>query len=304
MTSSHKPDSSASSPASPAAGTLATQTTPTVPAHPTRPASAAGGPWLKLAGFVLIALGLVLGVASVPTAYLPPLSLDDERLVGLTLAAPAGEVRTEDMPDHAMGEPLIKPVDDDGEPVKVTAEILATLRDADVKRIKVKEFALSRWTGVWPFLGACGLLLLGALLVRTDMKQRLAAAEAAAQTNTAASPQATLAAITEAIEGLRRELPHMTTDHDRLHAIIERLGEVQSTHVPAFVDARPLLISRLGLSGYAELMDRFAAMERQVNRAWSAAADGVEDESLDCIERASALAAETVPLLHGARAGA
>ena len=95
----------------------------------------------------------------------------------------------------------------------------------------------------------------------------------------------------------------MTTEHDRQHAIIERLGEVQSTHVPAFVDARPLLISRLGLSGFAELMDRFAAMERQVNRAWSAAADGVEDEALDCLERASALAAETTPLLHAEHGG-
>lgn len=257
---------------------------------------------LKYAGFLLIAIGLVLGVASVPTAYLPSLTLPDEQLIGLTLAAPAGEVRTAGMPDHVVGEPIVRPLTD-GQPTKVTAELLQTLRDAGVERIKVKEFAIGRWSGLLPFVLACGLLLGGAFLVRTDMKRRLAAAEAAAGADTASSPEAALAAITDAIEGLRRDLPHMTTEHDRQHAIIERLGEVQSTHVPAFVDARPLLISRLGLSGFAELMDRFAAMERQVNRAWSAAADGVEDEALDCLERASALAAETTPLLHAEHGG-
>lgn len=109
-----------------------------------------------------------------------------------------------------------------------------------------------------------------------------------------------LAAIIETIEGLRRDLPHMTTEHDGEAAIIERLGEVQATHVPNLADGRPLLISRLGLSGFAEIMDRFAAVERQFNRAWSAAADGVYDEALDSIERASAIAQETLAAMGGA----
>lgn len=267
---------------------------------PNLPKQGSGGSGLKYIGFLLITIGLVLGVASVPTAYLPPLSLPDEGLIGLTLAAPAGEVRTEGMPEHVVGDPIVRPMTD-GQPTKVTAELLTTLRDAGVERIKVKEFALGRWSELWLFALACALLLGGAFLVRTDMKRRLAAAEAAAESNTTSSPEAALAAIVDAIESLRRDLPHMTTEHDRLAAFIDRLGEAQSTHVPAFVDARPLLISRLGLSGFAELMDRFAAMERQINRAWSAAADGVEEEALDCLERASALAAETRPLLHADR---
>lgn len=252
----------------------------------------------KYLGFLLIAIGLVLGVASVPTAYLPPLSLSDEALLGLTLASPAGEVRTPDMPDHVVGPPLVRPVDAQGDPVKVTPELLAILRNAGVERIRVKEFAFGRWTGIWLFMLASALLLGGAYLVRSDMKRKTAAAERAAQTGATDSPEASLLAIIDMVESLRRDLPHMTTGHDRSQAIIDRLGEVQATHVPAFADARPLLISRRGLSGFAELMDRFAAMERQINRAWSAAADGVEDEAIDCIERAAALAEDTRVVLE------
>ena len=245
---------------------------------------------LKLVGFVLITVGLVLGVSSAPTAYVPPLSLDDAQLEGLTLAAPAGEIRTDDMLEHEVGEPIFKPTDADGAPVK---------GDANVKRIKVKEFAFGRWTGLWLFLLACGLLLGGAYLVRSDIKRRLAAAAQEAETGSVASPEAAFATIVATLEGLRRDLPHMTTDQDRQQAVIERLGEVQATHVPAVVDGRPLLISRMGLSSFAELMDGFAAMERQINRAWAAAADGVYEESADCLERASALAEETAKLLNG-----
>lgn len=248
---------------------------------------------MRYLGFLLIAAGLVLGVSSVPTAYVPPLSLDDDQLVGLTLAAPAGEARTDDMAEHEVGEPIFKPAKPDEDPVTLTAEILTTLRDSGAERVKVKEFSLGRWTGKWLFALSCLLLLGGAALVRIDMKQRLAAAHENAASDTTNSPEAALAAIIDTIEGLRRDLPHMTTQHDGEAAIIERLGEVQATHVPNFADGRPVLISRLGLSGFAELMDHFAGMERQINRAWSAAADGVYDESLDSIERASVMAQET-----------
>ena len=50
-----------------------------------------------------------------------------------------------------------------------------------------------------------------------------------------------------------------------------------------FVEARSPLIAQLGLAGFAEVMDRWAAAERQINRAWSAAADGVYEEVVDCL---------------------
>jgi len=165
----------------------------------------------------------------------------------------------------------------------------------------VKEFSFGRWSGKWLFVLAMLGLLGGAALVRLDNRTRLEAAKAAqAEAPAAESPAGALAAITDTIDGLRRDLPHMTTDHDREAAIVERLTDVQAVHVPAFVDGRERIISEQGLSGFAELMDRFAAMERQVNRAWSAAADGVYEEAADCLERAWFLAGETRAVLERA----
>ena len=253
---------------------------------------------MKILGFLIIAAALVLGVAVAPTAYVPPLDLPDEQLIGLTLNSDAGVASRDEPP----ADPVAKRQPIATANTALTAELLAELRAAGVERVRVKEFAFGRWTGRWWFLLAVAGLLAGAALVRSDMRQRLAASREgrglAPGTN---SPEDSLAAIVEAIEGLRRDLPHMTTAHDREAAIIERLGEVQAVHVPAFVDAREPIVSSRGLAGFAAVMDRFAAMERQVNRAWSAAADGVEEEALDCLERASALAAETKDLLHADR---
>ncbi|UYV13573.1 MAG: hypothetical protein NCW75_04640 [Phycisphaera sp.] len=244
---------------------------------------------MKLLGFLIMTAALVLGVAIAPTAYLPRLDLPDEQLIGLTLNAPAGKTTPEEPPEDpaAPGEPIAAP------DTELTPELLAELRAANVDRVRVKEFSFARWSGRWWFLLAAAGLLVGAALVRVDTRKRLAASREDA-TADESSPEGALAAIIDTIEGLRRDLPHMTTEQDREAAIIERFGETQSVHVPAFVDGRERLVSKHGLSGYAAIMDRFAAMERQINRAWSAAADAVDDEAIDCIERASALAQETL----------
>ena len=56
----------------------------------------------------------------------------------------------------------------------------------------------------------------------------------------------------------------------------------------------------MGLGGYAELMDGFAAMERQLNRAWSAAADRHLPEALLCLRAAQPMVVETLRKLKGA----
>jgi hypothetical protein len=85
---------------------------------------------------------------------------------------------------------------------------------------------------------------------------------------------------------------------DRLKLILALLTEAQRTHLAAFVEARPLLIARHGLVGFAEIMDRFAACERQVNRAWSAAADNVYEESVECLDLGAELLEETINRLR------
>jgi hypothetical protein len=257
---------------------------------------------MKILGFLIITAALVLGVSVAPTAYLPRLDLPDEQLIGLTLNAPAGvrpaDSGAEPAADDAPAAPAPDPAAP-GEPIaganaELTPALLAELRANTVERVRVKEFAFARWSGRWWFLLAVIGLLGGAALVRLDMRQRLAASRRGEGSASGANaPEAALAAIIDAIEGLRRDLPSMASAHEREAAIIERFGEVQAVHVPAFVDARERLVSRHGLSGYAAIMDRFAAMERQINRAWSAAADAVDEEAIDCVERASALAVQT-----------
>ena len=65
-----------------------------------------------------------------------------------------------------------------------------------------------------------------------------------------------------------------------------------------FIDARQALIGRHGLGGYAMIMDRFAAAERQINRARSAAADGVYDEAETCLKAAADRLRETSQTLE------
>ena len=94
------------------------------------------------------------------------------------------------------------------------------------------------------------------------------------------------------LETLRGKLRATPAQRDRLAAIVADIGHMQQTHIAAFLNARPELTARLGLGGYARLMDTFAAAERAINRGWSAAADEVESESLVCLDRAAELLAE------------
>lgn len=163
--------------------------------------------------------------------------------------------------------------------------------------VKVKEFSFLRWPYAWAFGVGLAMLGGGAMMVRTATKREVALAERAPAADVV-PPEQALNAVRDEIESLLQDLPRMPDEHARLHAIVERIGEAQRTNVAAFIDARARLISRMGLSGYAELMDRFAAMERQINRAWSAAADGVYEESIECLQNAAPLAFAAIERLE------
>lgn len=75
---------------------------------------------------------------------------------------------------------------------------------------------------------------------------------------------------------------HVYDVRDRLDAeLAEPLG--------TFADGREAMIPAFGLEAYGEVMTRFAAAERLVNRSWSASADGYVDEVRSCLSEASAL---------------
>ncbi len=222
---------------------------------------------------LIITAALALGVLAGATAYLARLNLPDQLLIGQTLAAPAGAVSPAGGPAAAIARAQ----------EQITPELLAQLREAGVERVRLKDFAMARWEGRWPFAMALMGLGLGAWLVRSSSRRAIATGVVADDSADAAQA---VASIREAVAGLRRDLTSAHDDRERAKLITARLSQVQRVHVDAVLQARPVLIGRLGLSRFAAFMDRFSAAERLVNRAWSAAVDGYLGESLECIDRA------------------
>ncbi len=73
------------------------------------------------------------------------------------------------------------------------------------------------------------------------------------------------------------------TDVYAVHGMIDsRLME----SINLFVEARETLIHTYGLRSYATLMTDFSIGERNINRAWSASADGYIDEVWLSLKRA------------------
>ncbi len=241
---------------------------------------------MKLIANLLLAISVALGALAASTAYLAPLSLPDEQLTELVLNADAGRV---EKPDGSH-EPLLR------RGTMLTAENLAALRantfivDGHEKKteyVSVKEFAFSRWTGRWVFLGSLLGLLVGGLMMRSLSKKELAEADAKAESAPAEeSPEGAIAAAISTLDDLARDMADIADNRARCQMIVQRIGELQVTHLPAFVEAKPRLIARMGLGGYAEMMGLFSYGERMLNRAWSTAADGHIGEATTSLQNA------------------
>jgi len=67
----------------------------------------------------------------------------------------------------------------------------------------------------------------------------------------------------------------------------------------AFVQARESISHRFGLHAYAEVMNSFAAGERNLNRVWSASTDGYIDEAKTYISKARAEFENTLAAFRG-----
>lgn len=265
---------------------------------------------MKLLGNLLMVVCLIAGCLAAATAYRPRTS--NPGVVGTTQTAPAGardKTETElaqlradfeagriSAENYSISRETLVPILTPGDDAAITEEERARMADADVAEfVKVQEFSIGRWPYAWLFgLSAVGLFA-GAMLVRTATKRELQDSPISPGVQGApkeGDPAHALAETRAVCERLIRELPAMPSEEAKLDAIVERLGDAQKTHLAAFVDARPRLIAKLGMGGYAELMDRFAAAERQINRAWSAAADQYLDEALRCLHNAPPMLAE------------
>ncbi len=69
-------------------------------------------------------------------------------------------------------------------------------------------------------------------------------------------------------------------------AVLHFIDDELMPHIAEFVEARESLVHTYGMQQYADVMTDFAAGERNINRAWSASADGYVDEVWASIDRA------------------
>lgn len=231
---------------------------------------------MRYLAILILAIGLALGVLGAATAYSPPLSLPDASLIGLTLAAPAG------------GEPGGPPLA--SAETSLSADLLAQLRDAGVRRVRVEEFSLSRWSGRWLFVGGLLLLVVGAVAMRASGRR---ASAAATDGTPADSAQSVLAGLIRDVAALRADLGRLNHGAAR-GLILDRVGAMQRGPMEAFVDAaRRDLIATGGLRLFATVMDGYSAAERRLNRAWSTAADGYLEEAIAALEEAAPLLDDT-----------
>lgn len=246
---------------------------------------------VKTVGSLLVTVSLVLGTYAASTAYLAPIGSIDPEAAPTTLHAPAG--RSAATPS----QPLLRPGPRTA-PLTLESSHLEMLREAGVDRVHLKEFSLARWREAWLFGLSVAGLLAGSLMVRSAIR-RAAASAASLARGGAGRPESLLdAALARACE-LRDQLQGSPATAAALSRILGCVESMQAECFDPFVERRSELVAELGMGGYAQLMDRFAAAERQFNRAWSAAADTVAGEAAECFGRGILLLEEARLRLGG-----
>jgi hypothetical protein len=238
---------------------------------------------MRLLAFLLIWISLGVGAVAATTAY--SWRIPAQGAEAFMLGTDAGGATTyavlgADAGKDARGAAIAKA----DEPL--TPEVVEALRAAGVERVRVKTFKPGRWTHLPLFGAACVGLLAGALLTRLSAARTARLADRAAEHADAVTPERAIAGLRAVVATLLEELPALGDRHGACRTITDRVGDATGGLVPAVVDQRERLVGRMGLRAYAGFMDVFAAGERQLNRAWSAAADDALDESIEALERA------------------
>ena len=102
--------------------------------------------------------------------------------------------------------------------------------------------------------------------------------------------------ITTNVRAIESSLQSLTAEAKKLNAekaeinvydLRHRIDERFLADLVRFVDARESIAHSYGLKAYAEVMNRFAAGERSLNRVWSASTDGYIDETSAYLEKAA-----------------
>lgn len=94
--------------------------------------------------------------------------------------------------------------------------------------------------------------------------------------------------LNESIANIVRDLREVTNgDMPTGEALRAWIDSTLRNDLRRFAEARASMVHLYGLQMYADIMSEFAAGERYVNRVWSSAADGYDEESHRYLQRAS-----------------
>lgn len=163
----------------------------------------------------------------------------------------------------------------------------------DVSEVPLVEDGWNLIPWVWYGISA-GVCLLGVVLIRL--------AKSGAASNDEEKNLADLGSI-------KQNLSNLISNGTRLQSQIGKLAPSKITQFidddlavdfRDFAEGRECMVANFGLNTYADVMTNFAAGERAMNRAWSAAADGYVDEATTCVERSIMLLQEAASELDQA----
>ena len=161
-----------------------------------------------------------------------------------------------------------------------------TVRHADAEQLEWQTIEWS-WYAVVFVVGLVGVIVLRATARSTGTQ--------------AHKLDADLDAMKTSLGQLVDKLAAMTAGRADINVydVHGRIDAELMLDLDTFVEARESLIHLYGLQPYANLMNRFALSERNINRAWSASADGYIDEVWTCMERAQQEMTAAFVLLAG-----
>lgn len=145
------------------------------------------------------------------------------------------------------------------------------------------------------YLVALGVGVVGVLVARGAKR-----AEARDVTRIAANIGAIETALARIAEDAAKLDDEKTTVS--VYDLRRRIDETFPEHLLSFVEARESIAHSYGLQAYAEVMNRFAAGERFLNRVWSASTDGYQDEARDYLGRAREQFADALETFRTIRA--
>lgn len=132
------------------------------------------------------------------------------------------------------------------------------------------------WALFIPFL-IMGIV--GVVIARVSMR-REATSEAVVTKN--------IGSLRQSLDNIVKNIKQLNQDKENINVydLPPRIDQVFLHDLNTFVGARESIGFAYTLQDYADIMSHYAAGERYLNRVWSAAADGYQDESHTFIQKA------------------